>query len=443
MSPAAREARTIARLAGPVVATQLGGMMLGVVDNLMLGHYSVEALSASSLGRVWVFGTMMLAEGVLHGLDPIFSQAHGARDRGRLGAALQTGLVLALLFSLPVGLLWLATGPVLVLLGQDPQLAAMAGDYALARLPGLPMVLSFVVLRGWMQGRGIVRPAMWAVLVANVFNVVANWLLIFGNLGCPRLGVAGAGLATAITQVAMVASLLLVVRGFRLGRGAWAGWERAALRGRGAREIAGYGLPIALQFGLEIWAFQIATLWAGELGTVPLASHTIALNLASVSFMVPLGVSIGATTRVGNLIGARRPADAQRAAWVSLAMGCGAMAAFALCFVLARYELPALYSADAGVIALAASILPVAAAFQVFDGTQVVGGGILRGMGRTRPAAVMHLVAFYGVGLPLSWLFAFRAGLGLVGIWWGLAVGLAVVALALTLWIARRGPAHA
>jgi MATE family multidrug resistance protein len=277
---------------------------------------------------------------------------------------------------------------------------------------------------------------------ANVLNALLNWVLIFGHLGAPALGAVGAGISTSILQTALpLATFAWIVRA-RLHEGAWVPWSRAAVDLRGLGRILRLGAPVSLALLLEMWTFQTVTLWAGHLGEVPLAAHSFVLNMASLSFMVPLGVSLAAVTRVGNLMGAGKPHDAQRAAWVSLALGAGSMALFALLFVTLRQLLPRLYTDEVEVVRLAASILPVAAAFQLFDGTQVVGSGILRGMGRTRPAAVIHVVGFWGLALPLAWWLTFRGGLGLAGLWWGLALGLASVAALLVLWVAWRGPAR-
>lgn len=441
VTPFRRELRRIAVLAAPVVLTQLGSMLLGVVDTLMLGHYDRAALNASSLGRVWVMGTALVAMGVLYGLDPTFSQAHGARDKRALGLALQRGLLLSLALSAPLALLWAFTEPVLHAFGQDAAVCASAQDYALVQIPGLPFLLGFLALRGWLQGRGIVRPALVVVLAGNLLNAVVNYALIFGRLGAPELGVVGAGIATASVQAAMFLALLWLVKRWRLARGAWVRWDRAALSWSGVAEVLRIGLPVSAHFAVEVWAFQIATLWSGELGEVALASHTIVMNISSVSFMVPLGISIGTSTRVGNLIGARRPDDAQRAAWVGLGMGGATMVAAALAFLALRRELPGMYTSDAAVVAGCAAALPIAAAFQLFDGLQVVAAGVLRGMGRTRPAAAIHLLAFYTLGLPLAWWLAFERDHGLRGLWWGLCLGLSVAAAALVTWVARRGPA--
>lgn len=429
-------------LGGPAAITQLGMMLMGVVDTLMVGRLGVHELDAAALGHVWVFGTVIFGMGVVFGLDPIITQAHGARDGDRVGLTLQQGIVVSLLISVPIALAWLATEPALILLGQEPALAASAHVYVAAQIPSIPAFLGFLVLRQYLQGRGVVMPALIVAAVANGFNVLANWALIFGHLGLPAMGLVGAALATTATRVFMLLGLVILVLWQRLHQGAWVPWSRRALDRRDLGRIFKYGVPVALQVGLETWAFQISTLMAGRLGEVSLAAHIIVINLASLSFMLPLGLSLGAATRVGNLMGAGRPRDAQRAGLVALGMGAAVMTVSALAFVLLRWILPTMYTDAAAVIALGAAILPIAAAFQLFDGIQVVGAGILRGMGSTVPAAVFHLVGFYALALPLGAWLTFGTSLGILGIWWGLALGLALVACALVAWVVWRGPAR-
>jgi len=208
--------------------------------------------------------------------------------------------------------------------------------------------------------------------------------------------------ATSSTRALVLGLLLLWVWVFSLHRGAWLPWSRDALRPAALRAVLGVGLPVALQVSLEIWAFSAATLLAGRLGATAAAAHTIALNMAALAFMMPLGISQGAVTRVGNLLGASRPRAAQIAAWVATGLGASVMTLSAIAFVSLRDWLPTLYTPDAGVVLLCASILPIAAAFQIFDGTQVVGCGVLRGMGRTRPAAWFNLLGYWILGLPAS-----------------------------------------
>ncbi|MFT7667337.1 MAG: MATE family multidrug resistance protein [Planctomycetota bacterium] len=430
---------TIRRLALPVVATQLAAMMLGVVDTMMLGHYNTDALAASSIARVWVFGTLIVAQGILLGLDPIISQAHGKGETHGIGVSTQAGILLALLLSVPLGFAWMFTESVLRWMGMDQGLCLLAGDYAIAQLPGLPFYLLFSVQRSWLQGRGIMRPAMWTVIIANGFNALANWALIFGHLGFEERGVLGAGYATAFTQILCFVFLFFFIRRFDLQKDAWCAWSREALGE--IRKILKLGIPIGMQFGFEVWAFQIATLMAAKLGTMELAGHAIAMNLASITFMVPLGISIGASTRVGNLIGARKFHTAQVATKAAMILGVSVMTVAALALSIGREWLPQLYNDAPGVLAAAAAILPIAAAFQLFDGLQVVASGVLRGMGRTRVLALAHFVAFYFLGLPLAQYLAFSKGWGLPGIWWGLCLGLGIAAVGLSLWVLRRGPA--
>lgn len=435
------ELRRLTALALPVAATQVGYMLFGVVDLVMVGRLGGTAIAATSLGNTWIGGTLLLGIGLVLGMDSIVSQAHGAGDGRRAALGLQRGVVVALCASVPIALLWLSTARVLTALDMDPELARAAGRYVAAQLPSVPCFLVFTAMRQYLQGRGTTLPALVVVLAANLLNVLANWVFIYGNLGAPALGVTGSGVATSITRGAMALGLLAWIALAGLHRGAWIPWSREALAPRGLAEVAGHGASVALMMGLEVWAFQLSTLMSGRLGTTELAAHGIVMNVASTSFMVPLGVSLGAATRVGNLIGAGDPHGAQRAAWAAFALGAGAMSVFAVAFVALRATLPALYTGDAAVAAAAASILPVAGAFQVFDGAQVVGCGILRGMGRTRPVALFNLVGYYGLALPLGGWLAFRAGAGLAGLWWGLCAGLAFVAVLLVAWIRWRGPA--
>lgn len=427
-------------LAWPIVLTQVALMLMGTVDYMMVGRAGVGEVGAVMLGNVWKMGTVLAGMGVVFGISPIVSQAHGAGDARGVALALQRGVVLAVLLSPPLAALWWAAPYALEAFGQEHDLAVRAGRYVAVQIPSLPLVLAWAVQREYLQGRGIVMPTFWLAMGANALNALLNWALIFGHLGAPALGAVGAGISTSILQGLLPVATLLWIRLARLHEGAWVPWSRAALDRRGLWRILKLGGPVALALLLEMWTFQTATLWAGTLGKIELAAHSFVLNLASMSFMVPLGVSLAAVTRVGNLIGAGRPRAAQRSAWVALALGAGSMAVFAALFVLLRGALPRLYTDDLEVARLATSILPIAAAFQLFDGTQVVGSGILRGMGRTRPAAAIHVIGFWGLALPLAWWLTFRRDLGLAGLWWGLALGLACVAMLLVAWVAWRGP---
>jgi len=438
------EIRRITELALPVMAAQVGSMAMGTVDILMVGRVGVEALAAASVANAWIFATLLMGQGLMHGMDPLVSQAHGAGRGDHAALALQRSLLIVVVASFPLGVLWTNTANVLLWTGQDPVIAALAHEYTIVQIPTAWGFLVFVALRQYLLGREIMRPAMWVVGIANLVNFALNWVLIFGGLGIPALGLYGAGIATSITRVFLALGLWLWILRFRLHEGAWVPWSRAVFDRRELVFLLRLGVPVALQMSLEIWAFSAATLLAGRLGAVAVAAHAVALNLAALSFMLPLGISQGAVTRVGNLIGAGELERAQTAGWVSMALGAGVMSFSAVGFVLARTALPALYTSDGAVIAVCATILPIAGAFQIFDGTQVVGCGVLRGMGRTAPAAVFNFLAYWVLGLPVgAWLAFEGPRLGLAGIWWGLCMGLGVIAGLLIVWIAYRGPARA
>jgi len=437
------ETRTLLQLAWPIMLTQLTMMSLGVVDLMMVGRYGVDAVGAVALGNICKIGTSMVAMGLVLGIDPFLTQAQGARDGRALALGLQRGVVIALLAALPVAALWAWVEDFLVLMRQDATVAAIAHDYVLAQLPSIPLFLIFTAQRQYLQARGMLRPALVVALAANVLNVLLNWALIFGHLGCPELGAVGSGIATSIVQCTMPLLLWGLMRRGRLCDGAWVPWSRAAFDPVALRAILAVGVPIGLHFAAEIWGFHVAGLWAGWLGKSELAANSVVLNLASISFMLPLGIGLATVTRVGNLVGEGRSRDAQVAAWSALGLGAGLMLLCAAVFLLAGEPLVRSYSEDATVVALAVATLPIAAAFQLFDGLQVVAAGVLRAIGRTTPTAIANLLGYYALGLPLGYYLAFSRGLGLAGIWWGVACGLAAVAISLVTWVALRGPATA
>ncbi len=437
MAPVREEIRTLVRLAWPVVASQLGLITFGLVDTAMLGRLGAAEMAAAALADTVLFGTMILGVGLVLGIDPHVSQAHGGGRGADAGRALQHGIVLAVLAAVPLSFAWANVERTLLLLGQRPEIAALGQAYATPQILSIAPALVFGALRAYVQGRGLMTPPLYAILVANGLNAFLNWVLIFGKLGMPAMGIAGAGLATGIARMAMPVLLALLVFGRGLHRGAWTPWSRAAFAVGPAFRI---GFPVAFQLGLEVWAFSLCTVIAGLLGAATAAAHSVVLKLASFAFMVPMGVSAAAATRVGNRIGAGDLAGAQHSAHVALGVGAGVMGLSALVFLLLPRPLAALFTPNPDVIAIAATIFPVAAAFQIFDGTQAVGGGILRGMGTPRPAAIFNLLGYYVLALPLGWLLAFEGGLGIQGIWIGLAFGLAVVAALLVAWIAYRGP---
>lgn len=437
MSSLRRELGKVARLSGPVVLVQLGLMMVGVVDTLMLSRLGVAELAASALANSWQWTFMSMGLGLVMGIDPLISQAHGRGDGPGAALAMQRGVVLAVLISAPICVAMALTRQGLLLLGQEQHIAELAGSYNLLKVPTVPCFLVYSALRQYLQGRTLMAPATWVMWLGNALNVFLNWGLIFGHAGLPALRMQGAAIASTITTLFLVVGLALWVRFFRLHEGAWRPWDRSVLALSGLLQAARLGLPVGATMSLEACAFSIATLMAGWLGREALGSHQIVLNMAALAFMVPLGVSQGGSVRVGNLIGEGDIEGMRRAVQASLLLGGGVMLLSAASFTLLRVELPGLYTDDARVVALAAQIFPLAAAFQLSDGIQVVAGGVLRGMGRPDAAALVNLVGYYAVALPVGYVLAFVWQLGLVGIWASLAAGLTVVALALLVWVNR------
>ncbi|MBY0401974.1 MATE family efflux transporter [Myxococcota bacterium] len=433
----AAELRTLFAMSTPIALAQVGQMAMGVVDTLMVARIGVVELAAVAIASTWVWSSGSIAQGIVQGMDPLVSQAHGRGDGNAVALAFQRGLVIAALVALPLMALWLATEPALLALGQDPEVARLAGRYMEARLPSALGFLLFTAERQYLAGRGITRPAMWLMLFGNAVNAGLNWVLIFGHLGSPPLGVVGAGLATSLTNLLLPLGLFVWIRRARLHAGAWRRWDRRSFALRGLAQSARLGLPIGVQMALEANAFTIAMLLVGSLGVAPLAAHQVVINMASMTFMFPLGIAIGASARAGNLIGSRDAEGLRLACSTAFAMGGAIMVIAAIGMVVFREALPRLYVEDTEVVALAASLLPIAGAFQIFDGIQVVGAGLMRGMGRPQVGAVANLLAFYLIGLPLAWALSSRAGLGIRGIWWGLAAGLFSVAAILCVWVAR------
>ena len=430
------ELKTLGRLGFPVVLGQLGMMLLHVMDTLMLGRFGVSELAAASLGTQWIFVTLTMGMGFTMGIDPIVAQRHGAQDGEGCAHSLHHGILIALGVSVAITIAWLFTYDILVATGQDERLSAAAHRYVIIQLPSIFPFLGWCALRSYLQGRGIVKPAMWVFIPVNLLNVFLNWILIFGPGGLPELGLDGAAWATSISRI--TAGLLLVIWVYvrNLHVGAWAPFE-ASKRARWSELKTPFilGIPIAIQLGLEVTAFGSTALVAGQLGEKALAAHSIVLSVASLLFMTPLGIAIGTTTRVGNLIGQERQNHLSMTLRAALVLGAMAMLLNVLILSVGRTYIVSAYSLDREVQAICAGAFLVAAVFQVSDCTQVIVSGALRGMGRTRFPALATFVGYYVFGIPCGYYLGVVKKAGLVGLWWGLALGLTIVAVVLVIWL--------
>ncbi|MSR36512.1 MAG: MATE family efflux transporter [Gemmatimonadetes bacterium] len=423
-------------LAFPVVVVQVGTMLMGVVDTVMVGHVSPRDLAAVALGNLYFFGCTLVGMGVLYALDPLVSQALGAGDDEAVARSVQRSVILVVGLTVATSVVMAPAGAVLRLLRQPAEVVPTASAYVVATIAGALPFYAFVALRQTLQAMGRITPVIVAVVLGNVANVALNWVLVFGHLGAPALGAVGSGWASTLARWLM-AFVLLGLGWPATRRYLWP--PRAGVRAWAPlRATLALGLPIGAQFSLEFGAFAAIAVLMGWLSTTAMAGHQVAINLASLTFMVPLGIGQAAGVLVGRAVGRSDEAGARRAAGAGLLAGAAFMTGTALLFLTAPGPLAAQYTNDAEVLAVAVSLLPLAGLFQVFDGLQVVAAGVLRGVGDTRAPMIVNVVGFWICGMPISLWLGFRMGAGPVGLWWGLVAGLAAVAFFLLARIRRR-----
>lgn len=427
--PTATDLRALIQLALPVMAVEMGMMSMHVVDILFVGHLSTTALASVSLALIYYFTVVVVGMGTLVGFDALVSQAVGAGDQPGVRRALQRGLLLAGALCVPLTLILLPTGPVLRALHQPPDIIPVATRIVHISILGLPGALAFVVLRQTLQALERLRPILISVVVANLINVACNWLLIRGHLGAPALGVNGSAVASVIGRTSLPLLLLWSARDVLLPLLR----ERDPLLFAVAplQRMLRIGLPVGVQYLLEVGVFNAVALLMGVQATSTLAAHQVAINLASFTFMMPLGIGAAAAVLVGQAIGRGDGAAARRAAIAALTTGLVASTLTTIIFLVAPRLLASAYVSEPDVITLAATFIPLAGVFQLFDGLQAIAGGVLRGAADTRAAMIANILGFWAVGLPLGLVLSYRLGMGPAGLWWGLVAGLAAVAAVL------------
>jgi MATE family multidrug resistance protein len=418
-------------LAVPVVLSELGWMAQGVVDTIMVGKLGPAAIGAVALGNAVYYTPSLFGIGLLLGLDTLVSHAYGRHDHDACHRWLAQGVYLACVVTPPLMLLAFGASFALGRAGVTPEVAGPAGSYLrILNFGTLPLLL-YGGARRYLQGVGQVRVITLTFLFANLVNWFFNWVLIYGKLGMPALGVNGSALSTCLARVGMAVCLLGFAWRYERTRGHplfrhWAGPSVEMIR-----QLVRLGAPAAGQIILEVGAWNLGTFAAGLLTPVALATHSIALNYASITYMVPLGVSAAAAVSVGHAVGAGDPARARRAGWLALALGTAFMLVAAIVFLVAPRPLIALYTRDPRVLAVGPSLLGVAAAFQIFDGIQTVSTGALRGLGETRVPMVANFVGYWILGLPLGFTLCFALHWGIYGLWIGLTLALIVIASSL------------
>jgi MATE family multidrug resistance protein len=425
----AEEARPMLALATPIVLAELGWMTMGIVDTMMVGRQpdSAVAIGAVSLGSILYYAVAIFGTGLMLGLDTLVSHSYGAGDLEDAHRSLVNGVYLSLVLA-PVlmGVVWL-WGPMLRSLDIQQAVLLQAIPYLRAlNWSTLPLLLYFV-FRRYLQGIDLAKPVMFSLITANLLNVAGNWAFIYGHLGMRAMGTVGSGWATCIGRVYMAAVLMVycVYYDLRYKTGLREASRLPHLPR--VRQLVSLGFPAAMQLSLEVAVFAVVTALIGKLGAVALASHQIALNTASFTYMVPLGIGSAAAVRVGQGLGRRDSDAAVRAGWTALLLG----SSFMICTAVAFWTLPKyivrIYTPDPVVMRAATSLLFVAAFFQLFDGLQAVATGALRGAGDTRTPMICSVALYWLVGLPLGYFLCFRFGLGAEGLWIGLCVALILI----------------
>lgn len=425
-------------LALPIVITELGLVTLGVEDTLVVGRLGPAAIGAVGLGNILFITAAIFGMGLLLGLDTVVSQAFGAGRLDECREWLIQGIALALVASVPLFLLVHLGIGLLPMLALEPRVLTLVISYMEISAWGVLPLLLFAAFRRFLQATSVARPIAVIILASNVVNVGAAIALVYGFGPLPALGTDGSAWATLLGRSSLTLALA-VVTGRR--------WRQLAIEGAGSplrldiqklKRLVSLGLPAALQTTLEVGVFATATALAGLLDAVSLAAHQVVIQLATLTFIVPLGIGSSAAVLVGQALGARDPAAARARGSIALAIGVGFMACAAIIFLVGREWLVFAFTSDPEVISIGARLLIVAAAFQLFDGLQAVATGALRGLGDTRTPMFSNLAGYWLLGLPLGYVLCFGVGLGVVGLWLGLSAGLiSIGSVLLATWVTR------
>src|SRR5215471_4586491 len=424
-----QEFRPMLRLAVPLALTEVGWLAMGFVDTVMVGRLpdSATSIGAVSLGTTLFYTIGIFGSGIMLGLDTLVAQAYGAGKLEECHRTLWNALYLGLMLSPALMFAVLACLPLFPRFGLSSALVAATVPFLKALIwSTVPLVLYFA-LRRYLQAMSIVKPVVFTLVSANLVNLLGNWTLVYGHLGMPALGVAGSGWSTCISRVYMVVALAIAAIYYDRKRNSGLWRASRSIELRRMMGLLRLGFPAASQLLAEIGAFTFATFLVGRLGALALAGHQIALNVASLTYMVPLGISSAAAVRVGQGLGARDVHAAARAGWTALLFGAGFMSCSGLMLLTFGHPIARIYTPQPEVVHAGAVLLMVAAVFQLFDGLQVVATGALRGAGNTRTPMLANLFGYWAVGLPLGALLCFHWHLGAPGMWMGLCLALIVI----------------
>tara|TARA_R110000787_G_scaffold33340_12_gene87260 strand:- start:3232 stop:4602 length:1371 start_codon:yes stop_codon:yes gene_type:complete len=428
--------RAIAVLGLPLIGGHLAQMAIGVTDTVMLGWYGVEALAAVTLASTFFFVLFICGSGFASAVMPMVASYHAAQDETSIRRATRMGLWLSFGFGLLALPLMVNAAPILRLMGQEEAVVTLGSDYLRVAGWGILPALFVMVLKSYLAALERTQVVLWITVLAAVCNALVNYALIFGNWGAPELGVTGAAIASLSTQVVSLVGVVLYVKivlpQHDLFRRIWrADFDMLA-------QVFRLGWPISITLLSEVGLFAASAVMMGWLGTVPLAAHGVAVQLASITFMVHLGLSNAATVRAGNAYGRLDAPHLARGAWVVTVMSLVFSAVTVACFFLFPDFLIGIFiledePAKVQILQIGVGILFMAGLFQLVDGTQVVALGVLRGVQDTRMPMIYAAISYWGIGVPMSYLLGFTFGLEGIGVWGGLGIGLGVAAIFLNL----------
>ena len=420
------------KLALPLMASQLGQVVVNFVDNIMVAKLGPAALAGVSFANALYAICLVFGMGISFALPPLISEAQGAADDRRISSYFKHSLIVNLAFGVISMILLIAFIPFMKYLGQDPEIIPHAAEYMYYSALGMIPFMIFQTLRCYSDGLSETLPSMIIIILGNLLNVILNYLLIFGHWGLPEMGTAGAALSSLISRVFMVFGILII---FRHWKNLWIYLSEVRFnmyKSSYFKKILSLGIPSSFQMTFELTAFSAAAIIMGFIGKIEQASHQIAINLASITFMIATGLAMASTIRVGNQLGKGDISKVKDAGYSAMIQITIFMIVAAIGFVLARHLLPTIYMDNAEVISIAAYLLLAAAIFQIPDGIQVITLSALRGLQDVKVPTFITFLSYWLLGIPCSYILAITLEWGPIGVWIGLILGLTISAIFLS-----------
>ncbi len=412
---------------------QLGWVMMGVVDSMMVGGLGPAPLAAASVSNSIFLLVLIIGIGVSYAVTPLTAIAVGAGKNGDIGILFKQSIVINILLGIILLIITYFLAGVIKYLNQPEEVVRQSISYTRILGYSIIPIMIFQTYKQFIEGLSFTRPAMVITIIANLINAAVNWILIYGHYGFPKLELNGSGWATFSSRLFMAVVIFWYVKNSKKFKQFDVSLIIKKLNFIFIRKILALGVPSALQYFFEIGAFSFAVIMIGWLGTDQLAAHQIAISLASVTYMATLGISSAGAIRVGNGVGKQDVHEVRRAGFVAVILGASIMAACGIVFVVFRKFLPSLYIHDSQVVSIASTLLVIAAMFEIFDGTQAVGIGILRGLTDVKGPTLIAFISYWIIALPVGYFFGFILKMQVVGVWIGFLVGLMSSAVLLTL----------